>query len=326
MSPRLQLALRFTVTVVLLVLVASGIDWSLVGDRLGQGNRGWLVLSLVAVTLTLVVGAVRWDRLLEFAGIHVPAGRLARIYAVSTFAQSFLPTGVGGDAARVLMVARRGPMVSRVLSTVLIDRAAGLAGILILSWLMLAGFPEMQVPSGSVLGLAVISGLVLAGVALALAAHRVPPRVRAWVPDVLARPLAIVVGDVRTLVRTPAAAAFVLGTSLAFQAFNVLQIWAIAQWVGVSLSYPATTLALALVTLAMLVPISVGGFGVREGSYVVLLGSLGISTTDATLISVVSVLVLLIASLPGAFLLVTGGVAPLYDAAGDYQTVEEAPR
>ncbi len=57
-------------------------------------------------------------------------------------------------------------------------------------------------------------------------------------------------------------------------------------------------------------PISIGGFGVREGSYVVLLGGASISATDATLISVLSIAALFVASLPGAWLLARGGIAP----------------
>jgi hypothetical protein len=68
--------------------------------------------------------------------------------------------------------------------------------------------------------------------------------------------------------------------------------------------------ALALVTVATLVPISIGGFGVREGTYVLLLGGASIGATDATLISVLSVAALFIASLPGAFMLARGGLAP----------------
>jgi hypothetical protein len=68
--------------------------------------------------------------------------------------------------------------------------------------------------------------------------------------------------------------------------------------------------ALALVTLAMLIPISIGGFGVREGSYVVVLAGGGIGHTDAVLISLLSVVALFVATLPGAYELARGGLAP----------------
>jgi hypothetical protein len=69
-----------------------------------------------------------------------------------------------------------------------------------------------------------------------------------------------------------------------------------------------------LVTVVTLIPISIGGFGVREGSYVVLLAGASIAATDATLISVLSVATLFLASLPGAFMLARGGIAPALEA------------
>jgi hypothetical protein len=46
----------------------------------------------------------------------------------------------------------------------------------------------------------------------------------------------------------------------------------------------------------MLVPISIGGFGVREAGFVILLGEAGISATDATLLSLLSAMVIVLAS------------------------------
>jgi hypothetical protein len=69
------------------------------------------------------------------------------------------------------------------------------------------------------------------------------------------------------------------------------------------------------VTVVTLIPISIGGFGVREGSYVVLLSGASIAATEATLISVLSVAALFLASLPGAFLLARSGVAPALEPA-----------
>jgi hypothetical protein len=51
-------------------------------------------------------------------------------------------------------------------------------------------------------------------------------------------------------------------------------------------------------------PFSLGGLGLREGSYVVLLHQAGVSTTDATLVSLLATLLFALATLPGAYALV----------------------
>ena len=110
--------------------------------------------------------------------------------------------------------------------------------------------------------------------------------------------------------RTPSLLVTLVLSSLLFQAFVSLQLVFLARAIGVHLAFATAAVALALVTIATLIPISIGGFGVREGTYVVLLGSASINATDATLISLLSVAALFFASLPGAFLLARGGVAP----------------
>jgi hypothetical protein len=102
----------------------------------------------------------------------------------------------------------------------------------------------------------------------------------------------------------------VLGSSLLFQALVALQLVFLGNAINVHLPFAIAAVALALVTIVTLIPVSIGGFGVREGTYVILLGGASIGTTDATLISVLSVATLFVASLPGAFLLARGGIAP----------------
>jgi hypothetical protein len=53
-------------------------------------------------------------------------------------------------------------------------------------------------------------------------------------------------------------------------------------------------------------PISVGGFGVREGSFVALLAEAGVSSSDATLLSLLSAAAMALASLPGGLVLLVG--------------------
>jgi hypothetical protein len=54
-----------------------------------------------------------------------------------------------------------------------------------------------------------------------------------------------------------------------------------------------------MVILMMIVPISIGGWGVREGAFIFLLGHLGVSSAESFLLSVLFGLTLILASLPG---------------------------
>ncbi|HEX4668845.1 MAG TPA: lysylphosphatidylglycerol synthase transmembrane domain-containing protein [Solirubrobacterales bacterium] len=298
---------RAGVTLLLLAIVASRLDWSQIGTRLREGQPVDFLFAVGLVALALVVGAWRWHALLYRAGVPLGVSRLARIYAVSTFSSSFLPTTAGGDVTRALLVTR-GPDLRRVAVSIVVDRAGGLAGLIGLAWLALALEPA-HVP-GQTDTILIWTTLVLAIAALILvtAVLRGGSALRRRLPD---RLLAFA-RDARDVLRaygsSPSLVAQWLALSVLFQGLIALQLVMLGRAIDVELSFATAAIALTFVTLVTLVPISIGGFGIREGSYVVLLGGVSIAASDATLISVLSVATLLVASLPGAYMIVRGNV------------------
>lgn len=302
---------RLLVTLALLAVVALQVDWAAFVERVSGGSLGWLAVALAFVVAALAMGALRWGWLLAAAGIQMSAADVARIYAVSTFASTFLPTSVGGDVARALLVTRDGPMLVRVGLTILVDRAGAFVGMLAVAWGAVLLVPA-TLPDGAVALLAVLTALAVVGFLLLLwlavgggrsLTRRLPDRVR--VPLAGARDVIAIYG------RNPRTLPVLMSTSVAFQLLAAAQLWAIGEALDLPLSFAAAAVTLTLVTVAMLLPVSIAGFGVREGSYVVLLAPLGIDATDATAISLTAVVILLIASLPGALLLVRRGMRPV---------------
>jgi len=306
--------LRIFVTTGLLALVAANVDWSRMDARVSNGRPQYFAAAVLLVIAALGVGVIRWRQLLVATEIHLDLASLTRVYAVSTFSSTFLPTSVGGDVARTLLVVRRGPLLGRVGMSVAVDRVGGFVGLLGVAWVALVVDP------GAAPGVVVVFlGWVTAAFAGAAAVcvwvlgrgrtmqRLVPTRMR----DLAARSRTLL----RSFVANRRLMLSLLMTSLVFQALVSLSIVALARSVDVELSYPVAALTLTLMTVATMVPLSVAGFGVREASYVVILGPAGISATDATLISLLTVAALFAASLPGAFLLIRRGTTPILEAA-----------
>ena len=84
-------------------------------------------------------------------------------------------------------------------------------------------------------------------------------------------------------------------------------MWCAARSIELELPFTLVAVTVPLVLVLTLVPVSVAGFGVREGGFAVLLGTAGVSATDATLLSLTTVVVMAVASLPGAVAIVAGG-------------------
>ncbi len=306
---------RLALTAGLLGIVASHIDWTLMGERLRHGHPLDFVGAVTLVLVALVIGAYRWWRLLRKANVPLGVSALARIYAVSTFSNTFLPTTVGGDVTRALLVVRRGPLLTRVAITVMVDRLGGLVGLLGMAWVAFA-FQSAVVPNGAQVFLAWLTAAVLVGSLLLVAAlFRGSRLVRALIPQRLLSTARQSRSLLQSYARDPLTLVVLIASSLLFQALISLQLVMLARAIDVHLSFATAAVALALVTVVTLIPVSIGGFGVREGSYVVLLGGASIAATDATLISVLSVATLFLASLPGAVMLARGGVKPALEAA-----------
>jgi glycosyltransferase 2 family protein len=305
---------RVGVTTLLLVVVGTRLDWSRIARRLADGRPLDFGLAVLVVLLALAVGACRWRALLAGAEVPLGVGRLARIYAVSTFSGSFLPTTAGADVARALLVARRGRLLTRTAVSVVVDRLGGFAGMLALAWLALAWQPAtVPVSARALLGwttAAAVGGALGAGIV----ALRAPRLLRRFVPGRLLESAREARDVLHTYTRAPRLLIAWLLSSLAYQALIAFQLVLLARAIDVELSFATAAVALALVTIVTLVPISIGGFGVREASYVVLLGGVSIAASDATLISVLSVATLLVASLPGAYLIVRGDVGAVPEA------------
>lgn len=304
---------RAGVTLLLLGIVASRLDWSQMEARLSDGHPLDFLLAVGLMLVALAIGAYRWHALLDAADVRLSLSRLARIYAVSTFSSTFLPTTAGGDIARALLVARRGPVLARTVVSVLVDRLGGLIGMIGLAWIALVLQPD-AVPVGvqaflgwTTLVFALAGGLVAAAAfrGSGLAVRIVPERFVALARD-SRQVLVAYARDPRLLLKW-------ISTSLVYQLLVALQIVALAHAIDLDMPVATAAVALAVVTVVTLVPISIGGFGIREASYVVLLGSVSIGASDAALISVLSVATLLVASLPGAYLLITGNVGATPD-------------
>jgi glycosyltransferase 2 family protein len=292
--------LRALVTVLLLGVVASQVDWAAAADRLAEGSWTLFAAAVIALFISQLIAAVRWRLLLEGAELERPLPTVVRAYLIGVFVNSFLPTAFGGDAARAWLIAPQGPPLVRALLSVVVDRFLAFWCLVAIAWIALP-FDLDAVPDSLVIALLALSvgGLAASGLVLWFSLHggrslakRLPERVRGW-----ARETRQTLGLYRDKPRI-LGAAIVLG--LGFQAFVVVAVWSIAEAIDLNASFSLLAVVTPLVLAITLLPISIAGFGVREGGMVLLLGAAGYSATDATLLSLISVAALVVASLPGA--------------------------
>jgi len=305
--------IRLLVTAVLLGLVAWKVDWATAADRIAEGSWAWFAAAVGTLFAAQVIAAVRWRVLLSGAGLDRPQLMVIRAYLIGVFANNFLPTAFGGDFARAWLIARPGPPLVRALLSVAVDRVIAFWCLAAVAWLALATNPA-AVPGALVGGLlgVTIAGLATSALAVAFAlrggrrlAKRLPERILGWAREIRA--------TLRLYGDKPATLAVATVLGIAFQLLTVLAMWMVARAIDIHIAFSLLAVVLPLVLVVTLVPISIAGFGVREGGMVLLLGTAGYSATEATLLSLVGVAALVVASLPGAVALAIGHLLPSRD-------------
>ena len=267
---------RAIVSIGLIALVLSQLHPGDAVRRLADGEWQWFVLAAGCLLAALAIGAFRWQLFLKAAGIARSLSHAVRVYAIGAFANSFLPTGFGGDALRAWLAGTPGTRAVAAV-TVIVDRATMLAMVTAFAWLAYALDPG-SVPSVLVQALAAVTVLVVVGGVVSATVLRVGARPGS---RLLSRPwVAGSAQSARACFRGPVVWQTAL-LGLAYEALAVLALWLVARSISLDLSFALLAVVVPAVLVVTALPFSLGGLGLREGSYVVLLHQAGVSTTDA---------------------------------------------
>jgi glycosyltransferase 2 family protein len=289
------LALRILVSAALLVAVLLYSDVGEVLAAVRDGHWEWFAVALAVMAACVVLGALRWWLLLEGAGIHVPARDSIRPYAISFVLNILLPTAVAGDALRTWVLGRRSGRLLGAAAATVVDRLTALACLFVVGWVAYAVDPN-AVPGSVLVAFAwVTAGLAVALVLAVMAAVGVRPLVHR-LPERVANMIRESWRIVRGWAGSGRLVLSVAALGLMYQVLVVTVFVLAAKTVGVELSFALAAVSTPIVVLATLIPISVGGLGIREGGFVILLGQAGIDAADATVLSLLSATTIVIAS------------------------------
>lgn len=286
-------------------LVSAGLIWLLLqGQDLGDLARTLTRLPVwgaagALVTILAMIGLItqRWRTIIGRLGAAQRPGFALRLTFIGQFFSQGLPTSFGGDAVRVWILYRRGTGLGTATRSVLLDRMTALVALLLMvgaSLPLLAAFTEDRLVLLSLGGL-VAAGL--AGLCLFLCLDSLPAAWRCWAP---VAQLALLAGQARALLLDPATALRILGLSVLGHLGSVLSVWTLAVGLGLDLPLGAAVCLVPPVILATALPISIAGWGVREGAMVGVLGLVGIGADEAFAVSVLFGLGLVLTALPGA--------------------------
>jgi uncharacterized protein (TIRG00374 family) len=268
---------QLVATVILCTWIFTLVDWTQIWILLRESNL-WLILVVVTLRfLSVTISAYKWQQLLAVHYIYYRLGQLQRWYLVGTSMNYFLPTSIGGDGYRIYKTLNNPKGKACAVLAIFIERVTGLAALLLLGYV--AAFVNYVRDNDELSrGLVILgtAGIVLVFViGWGLVKWRLAQKLerKKFCP----RPLASLIRFMGDFRQHPRRIALVSGVSFIFQTIYILNYWLIIYSLSGAVDFAHVTMALAMAQTLGLLPISLGGLGVIDASFIYVMRYYGLS-------------------------------------------------
>lgn len=293
---RLGLLLRVAATGGLMAWAVKDVEWGRFRELLAAADWPWWLAALGVTLAGQVVAGIRWAALARPLGFDFTRRFFVRRFFEGMFFSLCLPSSIGGDVVKAVRIGSSTQLRLLAGCSVLADRLTGLSALAVLvGTAVISRNNHLGTPAT----FAVFGGLllaVLAGFWLALA---VLDRVHAALPEGSARDF---IARLLPYRQRPSLVLLAVGWSFLVQLAGVASVVLVARALGVVQPALVWLSVVPLVALAMVLPISIGGFGVRENAIEYLLRGYGVPSEAGVAIGLLWGMCTLLAGLVGGVL------------------------
>lgn len=295
-------AWRIAATIAILAALAWLLDTKTIAATLAGADALPILVALGLVQAQIMLSAWRWRLIAERLELRLPMGLATGEYYIASLLNLVLPGGVPGDAFRAVHLAKgaAAPAWRPVVRSIVLERAAGqvaLAGVMVAGFAIWPLMLEARVPDEAawLAAGALALGCVIV-LMLAVVARGGPAAVRAA--------LAGLGVDLRRALASDGAWRKQGALNLTIVASYVATFALAAAAIGHPLPWVGWLTVVPVVLFSMVVPVTIGGWGIREAIAASLWPLLGLDPTIGFATSVLYGLIVMIGSLPGVAFLV----------------------
>ncbi|MCW5212148.1 flippase-like domain-containing protein [Desulfobulbus sp. TB] len=295
---KMQYALKLSFTTILLVIIFRSIHPQEVLEAVTTVSSLHLLAALLTQLASFTIAAYRWQLIVQRLGFQASFVFYLGSYFKGAFCNQGLPTSIGGDGVRIYDSSKVTGSTEDAFFGVFIDRIIGLSGLLLLNIgaLLLNHTllpPKVYYPLLLIL-IALVTGLLLLFFLRKFSFFTVGKYL-----GFLGRLSACYF----QVYSSPPALFSQLGLSLLVHLFSMSTFFFLGHGVGLHFSAQVYLVMVPPVILLTLLPISLAGWGVREGAMVAFFLLIGAEKSQVLTFSLLYGLILLIASLPGVLVL-----------------------
>jgi glycosyltransferase 2 family protein len=298
-------ALKLTVSVGLLWVLFSRVDFARLWSIARGASVPWLGGALVLYLAMILASAWRWGLLLQAQRVYLSYKTLISSFLVATFFNNFVPSNIGGDVIRIADTAPATGSKTLAATVVLIDRGIGLLGLVLMAAIGATAGPRL-IAAGPGIG----AGMLWAGFAgatlVATPALLLPdalPRLlqplRVIHPEWVDERLSRLGGALARFRETPSALVNCFIGAMIVQAVLVGFYLAIARSMQIPIGFPELAVLVPISFIVQMLPVSMNGFGVREATFGFYFTRLGLPLESALLVSFTGAALIMLFSLSG---------------------------
>jgi hypothetical protein len=262
-------------------------------------NFRWAAFAILLVMLQIPVAGVRWWNVVEALGTRnarISSVVIIAVTAIGIFFAQVLPS-VAGEGVRAWLLVRLGCDWRNAVTSVVIDRAVGLGLLVAMGFVILLLPSSLTALSGYRDTVLIVYGVLLLAGALGLVfVPRIVLPLARWR---YSRWFGTLATDARRVLLGPHGP-MILATGCLIHVLTIAVVWTLGRAQGLVLPIADAAVLFMVMVGVTLLPISIGGWGLRELAVVSLLGQHGVAPEKALLFSVCFGLTLAIGSLPGA--------------------------
>lgn len=283
-----SLPIKFFISLFILAAIILRMDQdkrNILGDLAAHFEASAWAYATLFLLVQFILLSFRWQMLLNIGKHHLGAIETLQINLTSQLANLVFIASIGGMLVRIALSVQHGATIFKTIIATVFDRLMTLSALIVLAALFMPGLAA-YVDShafktlSSYVSAFVILAFIFTPLFLNLVVFRLPQ-----VAHLKGR-MRYGLRYLKILLNNPFLLGKIVIVSLTAQMGLFMAVYCLTQGAGLSLSFLQLMTVLPVISLIASLPISIGGWGVREGAFVYGLGLLGVPMETAFLVSI----------------------------------------
>lgn len=279
----LTLLAKAALSALLLYFSLRWVNIAAVTDRLNALEPGWMLVAVLLLIVQTILLAQRWRLIAIACAAELEFASALQISFVAIFFNQVLPSTVGGDGARIWLLARRGAGWARAAYSVVIDRVVG---VLVLALIVVLCLPWTLALVHEPVARAALLVITFGAIAAPLLFLLVGIRFHDWFDRHAITLHLSAASRIAVVLCRSRQAIIVAACSVAIHLLTIAAAWSCVMAVAAPVSFAQVLFLMPPVLLVATVPISIAGWGVRESAMIAAFVSAGLSQSDGLTLSI----------------------------------------